>query len=406
MLLPELREQVLEANLELVKRGLVLYTFGNASGVDRDGGLVVIKPSGVDYDDLRPEHMVVTDLHGRIVEGDLRPSSDLDTHTLLYREFPTIGAVVHTHSEYATSFAQAGLPIPPLGTTHADYFYGPIPCTDPLSDNAIGGRYVHETGLAIVRRFRGHLAHPTPAEPAHPNSGSGRRQRLHPRPRRQFRPHPHPSRRPTPPHRPPRRPRLPRRWPRPLRLGPHPPRSRPQRRRPRGRRPHGLSHPHPQIRSRPGLPGPARPPLFPQARRKRHLRPDRDHPKLKVAVAVVVVAVARFTVVILSESKDPAVAVAVAVAAAVALHCYCNCSCCCPFLVVILSEAKDPRISKLQLLLPAAIARSPTATSTSRYSAAPTPSAANTAPASRTARCHAKPPSTPHSPAPASSAPS
>ena len=166
MLVPQLREQVLEANLELVKRGLVLYTFGNASGIDRAQGLVVIKPSGVSYDDLRPEHMVVTDLHGSIVEGSLRPSSDLDTHTLLYREFPSIGAVVHTHSEYATSFAQAGLPIPPLGTTHADYFHGPIPCTDPLPDHAIGGRYVHETGLAIVRRFGGHFAHPTPAKPA------------------------------------------------------------------------------------------------------------------------------------------------------------------------------------------------------------------------------------------------
>ncbi len=154
MLLQTLREEVLEANLELVKRGLVLYTFGNASGVDRQQGLVVIKPSGVDYDDLRPEHMVVTDLNGNLVEGSLRPSSDLDTHTLLYREFPAIGAVVHTHSEYATSFAQAGLPIPALGTTHADYFYGPIPCTDPLSDQAIGARYVHETGLAIVARFR------------------------------------------------------------------------------------------------------------------------------------------------------------------------------------------------------------------------------------------------------------
>ncbi len=171
MLLPQLREEVLEANLELVKRGLVLYTFGNASGIDREVGLVVIKPSGVDYDDLRPEHMVVTDLHGTVVEGNLRPSSDLDTHTLLYREFPAVGAVVHTHSEYATSFAQAGLPIPPLGTTHADYFYGPIPCTDPLPDDAIGGRYVHETGLAIVRRFRGHLAHPTPSAPA--GSGPG-----------------------------------------------------------------------------------------------------------------------------------------------------------------------------------------------------------------------------------------
>jgi len=155
MLLKELRTAVLEANLELVRRGLVLYTFGNASGVDREQGLVVIKPSGVDYDDLRPEHMVVTDLNGKIVEGDLRPSSDLDTHTLLYREFLDIGAVVHTHSEYATSFAQAGMAIPSLGTTHADYFYGPVPVTEELTDEAIGGRYVHETGLAIVRRFRG-----------------------------------------------------------------------------------------------------------------------------------------------------------------------------------------------------------------------------------------------------------
>ena len=154
MLVQELRSQVLEANLELVRRGLVLYTFGNASGIDRDQNLVVIKPSGVDYDELRPEHMVVTDVHGKIVEGDLKPSSDLDTHTLLYREFPAIGAVVHTHSEFATSFAQAGLPIPALGTTHADYFYGPVPVTPPLTDEAIGGRYVHETGAAIVHHFQ------------------------------------------------------------------------------------------------------------------------------------------------------------------------------------------------------------------------------------------------------------
>lgn len=160
MLLESLRREVLEANLELVRRGLVLYTFGNASGVSRERGLVVIKPSGVDYDELRPEHMVVTDLEGNIVEGDLRPSSDLDTHTLLYREFPEIGAVVHTHSEFATSFAQAGLPIPAFGTTHADYFYGPVPVTEPLTDEAIGGRYVHETGLAIVARFRGEQGQP------------------------------------------------------------------------------------------------------------------------------------------------------------------------------------------------------------------------------------------------------
>ena len=154
MLLRSLREAVLEANLELVRRGLVLYTFGNVSGVDRAEGLVVIKPSGVDYDALRAEDMVVTDLDGKVVEGKLRPSSDLDTHTLLYREFAEVGAVVHTHSEFATSFAQAGLAIPALGTTHADYFHGPVPVTAPLSDAAIQGRYVHKTGMAIVTKFR------------------------------------------------------------------------------------------------------------------------------------------------------------------------------------------------------------------------------------------------------------
>lgn len=153
MLLKKLREEVLEANLELVRRGLVLYTFGNASGVDREQGLVVIKPSGVEYERMKPEHMVVTDLHGAVVEGDLRPSSDLDTHTLLYREFAEIGGVVHTHSEFATSFAQAGLAIPAFGTTHADYFHGPVPVTKPLPAEAIADRYVHETGLAIVQRF-------------------------------------------------------------------------------------------------------------------------------------------------------------------------------------------------------------------------------------------------------------
>ena len=115
---------------------------------------MVIKPSGVEYDRLRPEDMVVTDLQGKTVEGGLRPSSDLDTHTLLYREFGRIGAVVHTHSEYATSFAQAGMAIPPLGTTHADYFHGPVPVTAPLSDAACGEAYVHETGQAIAARFR------------------------------------------------------------------------------------------------------------------------------------------------------------------------------------------------------------------------------------------------------------
>jgi L-ribulose-5-phosphate 4-epimerase len=153
MLLKELRTQVLEANFEIVKRGLVLYTFGNASGIDREQGLIVIKPSGVDYDELRPEYMVVTDMQGNIVDGKLKPSSDLDTHTLLYREFKDIGGIIHTHSEYATSFAQAGLAIPALGTTHADYFHGPVPCTPPLTDQAIAGRYVHETGAAIVETF-------------------------------------------------------------------------------------------------------------------------------------------------------------------------------------------------------------------------------------------------------------
>jgi L-ribulose-5-phosphate 4-epimerase len=153
MLLKELRTSVLEANLELVKRGLVLYTFGNASGIDRAAGLVVIKPSGVPYETMKPSDMVVTDLNGKIVEGTLRPSSDLATHLLLYREFPAIGGVVHTHSEYATSWAQSGREIPPFGTTHADYFYGPVPVTEELTDEEIGGDYVLNTGVAIVRRF-------------------------------------------------------------------------------------------------------------------------------------------------------------------------------------------------------------------------------------------------------------
>lgn len=152
--LNQLRKAVLEANLELVRRGLVLYTFGNASGVDRSLGLVAIKPSGVPYEDLKPSDMVVTNLDGKHVAGDLKPSSDLATHLLLYREFPSIGGVVHTHSEYATAWAQAGREIPAYGTTHADYFHGPVPITEPLSDEEIGGDYVLNTGVAIVRRFR------------------------------------------------------------------------------------------------------------------------------------------------------------------------------------------------------------------------------------------------------------
>lgn len=153
-MLEQLRAEVLEANLEIVRRGLVLYTFGNASGIDRASGLVAIKPSGVPYESMKPSDLVVTDLNGKIVEGTLRPSSDLSTHLHLYREFPSIGGVVHTHSEYATAWAQAGRAIPAYGTTHADYFYGPVPVTDELSDEEIGGDYVLNTGIAITRRFK------------------------------------------------------------------------------------------------------------------------------------------------------------------------------------------------------------------------------------------------------------
>ncbi len=154
MLLPSLREQVLEANLELVRRGLVLYTFGNASGVSRDDGLVVIKPSGVPYDVMKPAHLVVTDLDGKVVEGDLRPSSDLPTHIALYRAFQGIGGVAHTHSEYATAWAQARVPIPPFGTTHADYFHGSVPVTEVMPDHQIASDYELNTGHAIVRAFQ------------------------------------------------------------------------------------------------------------------------------------------------------------------------------------------------------------------------------------------------------------
>ncbi|HEY1767899.1 MAG TPA: L-ribulose-5-phosphate 4-epimerase AraD [Terracidiphilus sp.] len=156
MLLESLRQQVLAANQEIARRGLAPHTFGNASGIDRAGRqpLVVIKPSGVDYASMAPEDLVVTDLDGRIVEGSLRPSSDLDTHTLLYREFPQIGGIVHTHSEFATSWAQAGRSIPCLGTTHADYFHGPVPVTEPLTAEEVAEAYVRNTGAVIVRRFR------------------------------------------------------------------------------------------------------------------------------------------------------------------------------------------------------------------------------------------------------------
>jgi L-ribulose-5-phosphate 4-epimerase len=155
MRLEELRREVLEANLELVRRGLVLYTFGNASGVDRLEGLVVIKPSGVPYEAMTPADLVVTDMDGRIVEGGKRPSSDLATHLVLYRSFPGIGAVVHTHSCYATAWAQARREMPCLGTTHADYFHGPVPVTPELGPDEIRSDYEKNTGAVIARRFEG-----------------------------------------------------------------------------------------------------------------------------------------------------------------------------------------------------------------------------------------------------------
>src|ERR1700675_275921 len=153
MLLANLREKVLEANLDLVRRGLLLSTFANASGVAREEGLIVIKPSGVPYDGMKPEDLVVTDLQGKIVEGNLRPSSDLPTHAALYRAFPSIGGIAHTHSEYATAWAQARQPIPCFGTTHADYFHGPIPLTEVMTDDEINGEYEANPGAAIIRAF-------------------------------------------------------------------------------------------------------------------------------------------------------------------------------------------------------------------------------------------------------------
>ena len=153
-MLKHLREQVLEANLEVVRRGLVLYTFGNVSGISRENNLVAIKPSGVPYERMKADDIVVTDLDGRIVWGELKPSSDLATHLHLYRSFPTIGGVVHTHSEHATAWAQARRPIPPLGTTHADYFYGPVPITRELTAEEIETDYVLATGIAITDAFR------------------------------------------------------------------------------------------------------------------------------------------------------------------------------------------------------------------------------------------------------------
>jgi len=155
MLLKPLREEVLEANLELSRRGLALYTFGNASGIDRERGLFAIKPSGVPYEHMRPSDLPIVDMDGKVVEGDMKPSSDLATHLLLYRSFSEIGGVVHTHSRLATAWAQARRAIPCFGTTHADYFRGEIPVTRDLTDDEIRSEYEARTGDAIVEAFDG-----------------------------------------------------------------------------------------------------------------------------------------------------------------------------------------------------------------------------------------------------------
>ncbi|OJV86700.1 MAG: L-ribulose-5-phosphate 4-epimerase [Bacteroidia bacterium 44-10] len=153
MNIQELKQQVFQANLDLVKHGLVIFTWGNVSGIDREKGLVVIKPSGVSYDDMKAEDMVVVDLEGNIVEGNLKPSSDTPTHLELYKAFPSIGGIVHTHSTYATAWAQAGCDIPNIGTTHADYFSGDIPCTRDMTEAEVKGEYEKETGTVIIERF-------------------------------------------------------------------------------------------------------------------------------------------------------------------------------------------------------------------------------------------------------------
>lgn len=154
-MLEELKEKVCEANLKLPKYGLVTFTWGNVSAVDRSSGLIVIKPSGVEYDGMKPEDMVVVDLEsGKVVEGKYKPSSDTPTHLELYRAFENIGGIVHTHSRWATSFAQAGRGIIPMGTTHGDYFYGEIPCTRAMTPAEIAGEYEKETGTVIIEAFK------------------------------------------------------------------------------------------------------------------------------------------------------------------------------------------------------------------------------------------------------------
>lgn len=154
-MLEDLKKKVCQANLELVQHGLVIFTWGNVSAIDRESGLVVIKPSGVSYDNMKPEDMVVVDLDGNVVEGDLNPSSDTPTHVVLYKAFPEIGGVVHTHSTYATAWAQAGKDIPNIGTTHADYFHDAVPCTADMTEAEVKGEYELETGNVIVKRFEG-----------------------------------------------------------------------------------------------------------------------------------------------------------------------------------------------------------------------------------------------------------
>jgi len=154
-MLEKLKQEVFQANLDLVKHGLVIFTWGNVSAIDRTKGLIVIKPSGVSYDEMKPEDIVVLDLEGTIIEGKLKPSSDTATHLVLYQSFPNIGGVVHTHSTYATAWSQAGKDIPNIGTTHADYFKDDIPCTRPMTPAEITAGYERETGKVIVERFEG-----------------------------------------------------------------------------------------------------------------------------------------------------------------------------------------------------------------------------------------------------------
>lgn len=167
-MLEELKKQVYEANMLLPKYGLVIFTWGNVSGIDREKNLMVIKPSGVDYDKMTADDMVVVDvLNGKVVEGKLKPSSDTDTHLVLYRNFPNIGGIVHTHSKWAVSYAQAGKGVRPLGTTHADYFYGEIPCTRKMTEAEIKGQYELETGNVIVETFRDRNPDDVPAVLVH-----------------------------------------------------------------------------------------------------------------------------------------------------------------------------------------------------------------------------------------------